>query len=167
MLHALYGVGTDITVTKSPTAGSGGPFGFRVGSGQGQTSRPKAGTTFTRNTLAAAGQGTLKASSVTAVARLGHVSAAAGGLTLTDTLPRGGICDNGEPRSRRPVAAGSPPGHPAHRAAGHGGAGQMQRHRRVPSGRAAAPGQTAVRRHRRSRGPWGGGPGPREETFTG
>jgi len=33
-------------------------------------------------------------------------------------LPRGGICDNGEPRSRRPVAAGSPPGHPAHRAAG-------------------------------------------------
>ena len=33
-------------------------------------------------------------------------------------LPRGGICYNGEPRSRRPVAAGSPPGHPAHRAAG-------------------------------------------------
>ena len=33
-------------------------------------------------------------------------------------LPRGGICDHGEPRSRRPVAAGRPPGHPAHRAAG-------------------------------------------------
>ena len=33
-------------------------------------------------------------------------------------LPRGGICSSGDPRSRRPVAAGSPPGHPAHRAAG-------------------------------------------------
>ena len=33
-------------------------------------------------------------------------------------LPRGGICSSGEPWSRRPVAAGSPPGHPAHRAAG-------------------------------------------------
>jgi ABC-type antimicrobial peptide transport system permease subunit len=91
VLHALYGVGTDITVTKSPTAGSGGPFGFRVGSGSGQASRPKAGTTFTRNTLTAVGQGTLKASSVTAIARMGHVSAAAGGLTLTDTRISGKI----------------------------------------------------------------------------
>jgi ABC-type antimicrobial peptide transport system permease subunit len=91
VLHALYGVGTDITVTKSPTAGSGGPFGFRVGSGSGQASRPKAGTTFTRNTLAAVGQGTLKASSVTAIARMDHVSAAAGGLTLTNTRISGKI----------------------------------------------------------------------------
>jgi ABC-type lipoprotein release transport system permease subunit len=91
VLHALYGVGTDITVTKSPTAGSGGPFGFRVGSGSGQASRPKAGTTFTRNTLIAVGQGTLKASSVTAIAQMGHVSAAAGGLTLTDTRISGKI----------------------------------------------------------------------------
>jgi putative ABC transport system permease protein len=91
VLHALYGVGTDITVTKSPTAGSGGPFGFRVGSRPGQASQPKAGTTFTRNTLIAAGQGTLKASSVTAIARMGHVSAAAGGLTLTNTRISGKI----------------------------------------------------------------------------
>jgi ABC-type lipoprotein release transport system permease subunit len=91
VLHALYGVGTDITVTKSPTAGSGGPFGFRVGSGSGQASRPQAGTTFTRNTLAAIGQGTLKASSVTAIARMDHVSAAAGGLTLTNTRISGKI----------------------------------------------------------------------------
>ena len=33
------------------------------------------------------------------------------------------------------------------------GAGQVQRHRQVPSRRAAAPGQTAVRGHCRSRGP--------------
>jgi putative ABC transport system permease protein len=91
VLHALYGVGTDITVTKSPTAGSGGPLGFRVGSGAGQGSRPQAGTTFTRNTLIAVGQGTLKASSVTAIAQLGHVSAAAGALTLTNTRISGKI----------------------------------------------------------------------------
>jgi len=28
VLHSLYGVGTDITVTQAPTAGSGGPTGF-------------------------------------------------------------------------------------------------------------------------------------------
>jgi ABC-type lipoprotein release transport system permease subunit len=91
VLHALYGVGTDITVTKSPTAGSGGPAGFQIGSGQGQASRPQAGTTFTRNTLTAIGQGTLKASSVTAIAQMGHVSAVAGGLTLTNTRISGKI----------------------------------------------------------------------------
>src|ERR1700746_4097641 len=57
VLHALYGVGTDVTVTKSPTAGSGGPFGFRIGNRSRQASRPKAGTTFARDTLIAAGQG--------------------------------------------------------------------------------------------------------------
>ena len=28
VLHSLYGVGTDITVTKTATPGSGGPFRF-------------------------------------------------------------------------------------------------------------------------------------------
>lgn len=70
VLHALYGVGTDVTVTQSPAAGSGGPFGFRVGNRPGQGSRPKAGTKFTRDTLLAAGQGTLKASSITAISGL-------------------------------------------------------------------------------------------------
>jgi ABC-type antimicrobial peptide transport system permease subunit len=91
VLHALYGVGTDVTVTTSPTAGSGGPFGFRVGNRSGQASRPKAGTTFTRDTLLAVGQGTLKTSSVTAIAQLDDVSTAAGGLTLTDTRISGKI----------------------------------------------------------------------------
>ena len=42
VLHALYGVGTDVTVTKTPKAGSFSPgsfgFGFRAGTG----SRPVA-----------------------------------------------------------------------------------------------------------------------------
>jgi ABC-type antimicrobial peptide transport system permease subunit len=110
VLHALYGVGTDITVTKSPSAGSGGPAGFRIGAG-GQASRPQAGTTFTRNTLTAIGQGTLKASSVTAIAQMGHVSAAAGGLTLTNTKISGKI-----PSSSSSGGNGFPP-------AGGGGGG--------------------------------------------
>jgi ABC-type antimicrobial peptide transport system permease subunit len=91
VLHALYGVGTDVTVTTSPAAGSGGPFGFRVGRRGSQASRPKAGTTFTRDTLTAIGQGTLKTSSVTSIAQLDDVSTAAGGLTLTDTRISGKI----------------------------------------------------------------------------
>jgi ABC-type antimicrobial peptide transport system permease subunit len=91
VLHALYGVGTDVTVTTSPTAGSGGPFGFRVGNRPSRAARPKAGTTFTRDTLLAVGQGALKTSSVTAIARLDDVSTAAGGLTLTDTRISGKI----------------------------------------------------------------------------
>jgi putative ABC transport system permease protein len=39
VLHALYGVGTDVTVTKTPKAGSFSPgsfgFGFRAGPGRG------------------------------------------------------------------------------------------------------------------------------------
>jgi hypothetical protein len=76
-------------------------------------------------------------------------------------LPRGGICDNGAPRSRRPVAAGSPPAHPAHRAAGQW---RSRSDAVLPPGpvrRGQAPGQTAIRRHCRSRDPGlRGGPGP-------
>ena len=34
VLHSLYGVGTDVTVTQSPTAGSGGGTRFNFGGGQ-------------------------------------------------------------------------------------------------------------------------------------
>lgn len=84
VLHSLYGVGTDVTVTQSPTAGSGGPagFGFRVKGGNGQ--QRASGTKINVDNLASIGQGTLSASSVTTVARLRNVAGAAGGLSLTD-----------------------------------------------------------------------------------
>ncbi len=91
VLHALYGVGTDVTVTKAPAAGSGvgGPFGFR---GQtGTSGRPAAGTKISIDTLRGLGLGTIKSSSVTTVSGLGGVAAAAGGLTLTDTKITGKI----------------------------------------------------------------------------
>jgi putative ABC transport system permease protein len=83
VLGALFGVGTDITVTTPTTpaaAGSGGGFG-------GFTPKPYAQHT---DTLTSPTQGTMDASAVTAIARLHDVSAAAGGLVLTEikaTIP--------------------------------------------------------------------------------
>ena len=91
VLHSLYGAGTDITVSKTPTAGSGAPgsFGFR---GQaGTRTRPAAGTKIDVNTLRGFGLGDLDSSSVTSIAKLPNVAAAAGGLTLTDTKITGKI----------------------------------------------------------------------------
>jgi ABC-type lipoprotein release transport system permease subunit len=91
VLHSLYGVGTDITVTKAPAASSGGPasFGFR---GQtGTRTRPAAGTTIDIDNLTGRGTGTIAASSVTTVAHLRNVAGAAGDLVLTDTKITGKI----------------------------------------------------------------------------
>lgn len=81
VLHNLYGVGTDITVTKSVTPGSGGGLrlgGFGSGSGSGTRQ-------ISRNTLRPTpGQTTLPASDVAKVAALPHASAAVGALQLSD-----------------------------------------------------------------------------------
>jgi putative ABC transport system permease protein len=86
VLHSLYGIGTDITVTQTPTAGSesGGRFNFRGAFGSG-SSAPKAGTTVSIDNLGSTGLAALGAGDVTTVTKLDHVAAAAGGLTLTDT----------------------------------------------------------------------------------
>jgi ABC-type lipoprotein release transport system permease subunit len=91
VLHSLYGVGTDVTVTKAPAAQSGGPrsFGFHGATGTG--TRPAAGTKIDIDTLGNFGLGTLSSGSVTTVSSLHDVAAAAGGLTLTDTKITGKI----------------------------------------------------------------------------
>jgi ABC-type lipoprotein release transport system permease subunit len=91
VLHSLYGVGTDITVTKTPAAGSGGPRAFGFGGAVGSRTRPAAGTTIDVDNLTSRGLGTIKSSSVASVAGLRQVAAAAGGLTLTDTKITGKI----------------------------------------------------------------------------
>ena len=91
VLHSLYGVGTDVTVTQTPKAGSftPGPFGFH---GQvGSKSRPAAGTKINIDNLTSAGLGTLTTSSVASIAKLHDVSAAAGALSLTDVVITGKI----------------------------------------------------------------------------
>ncbi|MGH3272706.1 MAG: ABC transporter permease [Streptosporangiaceae bacterium] len=91
VLHSLYGVGTDITVTKAPAAGAGGlgAFGFR---GQfGTRQRPAPGTAIDVDTLTSRGLATIPSSQVTSVAKLSGVTAAAGDLDLTDTKITGKI----------------------------------------------------------------------------
>jgi putative ABC transport system permease protein len=91
VLHALYGVGTDITVTKAPTAGaSGNGFNFGFQHSNGNQSGQKTGTTININSLSSTGQlASVSSSDVTSISKLDNVSAAAGGLTLTDRAING------------------------------------------------------------------------------
>ena len=96
VLHALYGVGTDMTVTRAAASGSGQPAGFgirqQIRSSFG-TGRPATGTRFSKDLLisSASGLGTLGAPSVQRIARLPNVSAAGGALALTDLSVSGTI----------------------------------------------------------------------------
>jgi putative ABC transport system permease protein len=92
VLHALYGVGTDVTVTKTPAAGSFTPGSFGIGFRTGTANRPAAGTKINTSTLAAgATLASIGASSVSTVTDLHDVSAAAGGLTLNDRTLSGTV----------------------------------------------------------------------------
>ena len=100
VLHSLYGVGTDVTVTKAAAKGSGEPVGFQIRqelkSGL-SGSRPPAGTNFSRNLLTsvASGLGLLNSSAAASIARLPDVSAAGGALGLTDLEVSGTIGSGG------------------------------------------------------------------------
>jgi ABC-type lipoprotein release transport system permease subunit len=93
VLQSLYGVGTDVTVTQSPTAGSGGGTRFNVGGGQ--PGQQNAGTSFSRDILAGGGMGTIKSSSVTTVSGLKDVSSAVGALVLNDVKLSGTVSAGG------------------------------------------------------------------------
>jgi putative ABC transport system permease protein len=94
VLHSLYGVGTDISVTQSPKSGSGlaGPKGgsIQIQGGPGQTPKVcingkcRSGSTTLDNLVASPGDGPVRYSDVDKIAGLAHVSAAAGGLVLSD-----------------------------------------------------------------------------------
>ena len=100
VLRALYGIGTDVTVTTKPKAPSGakpttngGQGNVGPGSGGAQIClNGKCYTHGTVDTLAVGDTGVLSQAEVARIARLNHVSAAAGGLLLTDNrivLPSG------------------------------------------------------------------------------
>jgi putative ABC transport system permease protein len=89
VLHSLYGVGTDITVTKTPSASSRPTFGFR--GAFGSRARSKAGTKIDVDNLASVSLGQISTSAVSTISNLHNVSAATGGLTLTDTKISGKI----------------------------------------------------------------------------
>jgi putative ABC transport system permease protein len=127
VLGALFGVGTDITVTTATAPASGSAGLTQI------TPEPYVQHS---DTLASPAQGTLHASAVAAIARLRDVSAAAGGLVLTEiktTIPADNVPP---PPSFQPPAQVSVTGVDL----GHGGLGPLAAARLV-SGRAFAAGQ--------------------------
>ncbi|MBO0820219.1 MAG: FtsX-like permease family protein [Nocardiopsaceae bacterium] len=85
VLHSLYGVGTDITVTKAPSEGSGKPQGFGFGFKTGTSKRPASGAKIDVENLRSTSLGSIGSSSVSTISGMENVAAAAGGLELTDT----------------------------------------------------------------------------------
>src|SRR5215831_16730750 len=93
VLRALYGIGTDVTVTTKPKAPSN-----RTATGQANAAGGPGGnaghatvclngkcyTSGTIDTLVGGDHGPLSAATAGKIAKLGHVKAAAGGLLLTD-----------------------------------------------------------------------------------
>jgi putative ABC transport system permease protein len=98
VLKGLYGVGTDITVTKPPPAfnpNAPGSGGTRVSIGPNgaqvcHNGKCQSGAQSIDN-LSGDASGPLSAATVAEIARLKHVTAATGGLSLTDrelTIPK-------------------------------------------------------------------------------
>jgi ABC-type lipoprotein release transport system permease subunit len=104
VLQSLYGVGTDITVTQPPTAGSGGGTHFNFGAEPTQR-----GTSVSQNVLVSGGLGTMKSSSVTTVAKQADVAAAVGSLVLNDVTLSGKVSATGGASAASPggVASGN------------------------------------------------------------
>lgn len=78
VLHSLYGVGTDLTVTKPASAAPDSPAGTAGGGVQ-------------QNTLQLGSLGEFPATSITSIDHLLHVGSAAGGLELSELTQSGGI----------------------------------------------------------------------------
>ncbi len=93
VLHSLYGVGTDITVTQPPVAGASRAttFGFRQQIQAFRRGQIAAGTKININNLVNTQYGTLKSGSVATVAGLHNVRSAVGGLTLNDVTVTGTV----------------------------------------------------------------------------
>jgi putative ABC transport system permease protein len=93
VLHSLYGVGTDITITQPPAQGSDAAtsFGFRQDIRAVRSGQIASGTSINLNHLANSAYGTLGAGSVATVTGQHGVRGAAGGLTLTDVTVTGSV----------------------------------------------------------------------------
>jgi ABC-type antimicrobial peptide transport system permease subunit len=94
VLHALYGVGTDLTVTQAPAQGSAGQkttFGFQQELKQAKQGQIAAGTKININNLVNGRYAPLSAGALAAVARQHDVTSAVGGLTVTDVTVTGTV----------------------------------------------------------------------------
>jgi ABC-type antimicrobial peptide transport system permease subunit len=105
-LHSLYGVGTDLTVTKTPSFGSGGPFKFRVPGSSGGKTPTKPTTTSGQHVSAS--PGVVPAKDATELAKLAGVKAVVGSLTLSSFTFSGNF-QFGSGGSFGSSGSGSPP----------------------------------------------------------
>jgi putative ABC transport system permease protein len=88
VLKSLYGVGTDISVTQSPTSGSGSGSSFNF---RNLRTGSTGSVSLNRDILVGGGLGTLKTSDVTTIAGQKDVSAADGALVLNDVKLSGTV----------------------------------------------------------------------------
>jgi len=85
VLHSLYGVGTDMTVTESRTPGTNGGQSFNFsGPSAGTTTGTKSSTTSSDNLRLPGGSSAITAATLTKIKNVGGVSTAVGSLTLND-----------------------------------------------------------------------------------
>ena len=93
VLHSLYGVGTDLTVTQPPKqgAGAGISFGFKQQIKQARSGQIAAGTKINDNELQNTQYGTLTSGQLAAVSRQQHVTGATGALALSDITVTGTV----------------------------------------------------------------------------
>ncbi|MFT4300049.1 MAG: ABC transporter permease [Aeromicrobium sp.] len=95
VLESVYGVGTDITVTQAPEAGSGGPGGgqFDFDEDAGESTDDGTRQLSQQRLSAARGSATFAATSLATVADLDGVAGAVATLTLESTSFSGEIPD--------------------------------------------------------------------------
>jgi putative ABC transport system permease protein len=94
VLHSLYGVGTDLTVTQPPLQGSGGQktqFEFQQQLKAAKRGQVAAGTKININNLVNGRYAPLSSGALAAVARQHDVTSAVGGLTLSDVTVTGTV----------------------------------------------------------------------------
>ena len=93
VLHTLYGVGTDVTVTEPPSAGTSSAVSvqFRQEIKAIRNGAVAAGTNIDVNELVESQYGVLSSRALATVARQRGVTGTAGGLTLTDVTVTGTV----------------------------------------------------------------------------
>jgi putative ABC transport system permease protein len=93
VLHSLYGVGTDLTVTQQPKPGTGAgiSFGFKQQIKEVRQGQIAAGTKIDDNELQNTQYGTLTSRQLAAVSSQRHVTGAVGALVLSDITVTGSV----------------------------------------------------------------------------
>jgi ABC-type antimicrobial peptide transport system permease subunit len=103
VLHSLYGVGTDITVSQTAQLGEGGPSRF----GMTPPGEDQQGKKFSRDAIMSKpGQQSIDSTKVDEIAALDGVAAAVGSLSLTSMHVEGKFAEMGPPQGGTTTQAG-------------------------------------------------------------